>query len=215
MDTPAKLRVLIVAAGRGVSSERLQHLAAGADLIIAADAGLVALRDLGLEPSAVVGDFDSLDSKLVESIPPGRLHHDPSQEDTDLEKALRFCREMGGGYAEIVGGTGGRLDHSINALSLALKYRSQVKVTLHDENGWATLAEQSPIAFEGCIGDKVSLIPAPAAFGLHSEGLRYPMQNLDLVLGGRDAVSNEFITPKAKLTWRAGLFLLYRQVRHS
>jgi len=210
-NTPPTPHALIVAGGMEIAPDRLRELAVAASLIVAADSGLLLLRKGGMEPDAVIGDLDSLTPEDLARLSSDQVHHDPGQEDTDLEKAIRFCADRGIKSANIVGATGGRLDHTLNAISLLLKYSSLMTFTLHDKDGSATLATRSPLRFDGQIGDRISLIPAPAAYGLSSRGLRYPLDGFDLLFGGRDAVSNAVVSAPVEIVWRNGSFLLYRQ----
>ena len=212
MATVPNLHALIVAGGGEIARDRLSALAEPAGLVVAADSGLLWLNESGVNPDAVVGDLDSLHPDDLKNVPPRQIHHDTRQDDTDLEKSIRFCLSQGVQSAEIVGATGGRLDHSLNAISLLVKYGDRLSLTLHDRDGWARLVTQSPVSFGERIGERVSFIPAPAAHGLNSRGLRYPLKNMDLYLGSRDAVSNEVISLPAEITWDDGAFLLYHQV---
>ncbi len=212
MTTAANQHALIVAGGGTISYVRLNALAMSAEMVVAADSGLLFLQQSGINPDSVIGDLDSLDSDDLKNISPERIHQDTGQDDTDLEKSIRFCLREGIQSADIVGATGSRLDHSFNAISLLVKYGDRLSLTLHDHDGWARRVTQSPLSFGERIGERVSLIPAPAAYGLNSRGLRYPLNDLDLCFGSRDAISNEVISLPAEITWDKGAFLLYHQV---
>jgi thiamine pyrophosphokinase len=204
---------LIVGGGGRIACDRLRRLASNADFIVGADAGIAHLADCRLKADAIIGDLDSATPAQIRQLPPQRIIHDPAQDDTDLEKAIRWCLERE--YcqaADIVSVTGGRLDHTLNAVSLILRYQDRLHITLHDRDGYASFAAQSPLSLNCRIGEKLSLIPAPAAYGLHSAGLRYPLNGLDLVTGGRDAISNEATAVNVELTWSEGSFLVYRQI---
>jgi thiamine pyrophosphokinase len=205
-------RALIVAGGGAIAPDRLAALAASAGFIVAADSGFLRLRKSGLKADTIIGDLDSLTPDEVKGVPSGVIRRDTGQDDTDLEKAIRFCLGKGIRTADIVGATGSRLDHSLNAVSLLLKYNDRLALTLHDDNGWATLATQSPLTLSERIGERVSLIPAPEVYGLRSKGLRFPLEDLDLFWGSRDAISNEVASLPMEITWSRGSFLLYRQL---
>jgi thiamine pyrophosphokinase len=212
MVISSNLRALIVAGGGEIAPDRLAALAASAGFIVAADSGFLQLRKSGIKPDTIIGDLDSLSADEVKGVPPGVIRRDTGQDDTDLEKAIRFCLEQGIRAADIVGATGNRLDHTLNAVSLLLRYSDRLALTLHDDNGWATLATQSPLTLSEKIGERVSLSPALEVYGLRSKGLRFPLENLDLCGGSRDAVSNEVASLPVEITWSRGAFLLYRQM---
>lgn len=212
MMSATKSHALIVAGGGRIARDRLTALAQQADIVVAADSGLLLLRQFQIEPTIVIGDLDSLCPDDLKTIPATRIRRDTGQDDTDLEKAVRYCLKHNVCSVDIAGATGGRLDHSLNAVSMLVKYGNQLSLTLHDQDGWAERVTQSPVSFGSHLGERVSLIPAPAAFGLTSRGLRYPLDNLDLYYGSRDAISNEVVTVPAELRWREGAFLLYHQI---
>jgi thiamine pyrophosphokinase len=206
-------RALIVGGGGRIGRGRLRRLAEAADFIVGADAGILYLAECQVEANAVIGDLDSTTPGQIQQLPPVQIIHDPSQDDTDLEKAIRWCLDRENCQAaDIVGVTGGRLDHTLNAVSLILRYQDRLGITLHDRDGYATLAVQSPLTLSCRLGEKLSFVPAPAAYGLHSTGLLYPLDGLDLIAGGRDAISNEAASITVEVTWSEGSFLVYRQL---
>ena len=173
MTSAEKPHALIAAGGGQIAPNRLNAMAKQADMVIAADSGLLLLNQAQIEPDMVIGDLDSLRPSDLEHIPQARIHRDSGQDDTDLEKAICYCLEHRVGSADIVGATGGRLDHSLNAVSVLVKYGDRLSLTLHDRDGWARRVTQSPLSFGSRIGERVSLIPAPEAFGLTSRESRF------------------------------------------
>ncbi len=93
------------------------------DLLIAADKGLLPLRDLGILPDVIIGDFDSL----------GYVPHEESAElvtlpcvkdDTDMAAACRIAWERGCRHLRLYGGSGSRPDHFLANLQLMALYSS-------------------------------------------------------------------------------------------
>jgi thiamine pyrophosphokinase len=203
--------VLIVAGGDVPEDARLKSLAARYESIIAADSGLESLEEIGLVPDYVTGDFDSVAEAALESIDSVVLLHDENQENTDLEKAILLALRQGAGRIGLVGASGSRLDHTINAVSLMIHYREHAEFIFHDAGGEARLALPPAVSITGRIGQRVSLVPAPAAHDLSGEGFLYPIRELDLVLGGRDAISNELVDSPAVIRFASGAFLVYLQ----
>ena len=80
------------------------------DMIIAADGGYRSLLSLGVKPDLVVGDFDSLGyvPQDVETVQvPVR------KDDTDMLLAAQEGLKRGYDRFMLVGGMGGRLDHTL------------------------------------------------------------------------------------------------------
>jgi len=204
--------VLIVGGGYPPDPKQLHQVVARYPYTLAADSGLAALVAAGIEPDLVVGDFDSVDRALLAEIPRERQRPDPSPDDTDLEKCIRLALEQGAQRIALAGGSGNRLDHTLNAVSLMVRYASQAELVLFDASGEATLVAPPGITITGAPGDLISICPAPSALGLESKGLRFPLDKLDLELGGRDGIANELSRPEASITFRSGRFLLYRRI---
>lgn len=203
--------ILIVAGGQAPDPEKLRGWAGRYEAIIAADSGLETLELAGLEPAFVIGDFDSVAEELLAAVEPSILIENGAQENTDLEKAILLALKNGADRIGLAGASGSRIDHTLNAISLMLRYREHADIVFHDDGGTARVALPPEVAIHGEPGQRVSFMPAPSAIGLSGEGLLYPLDNLDLALGGRDAISNELIDEVAHVRFSAGSFLVYLQ----
>jgi len=91
----------------------------GAGMYIAADSGLETAKKLGIEPAVIIGDFDSVDPALAAGYE--RLHHPAEKDDTDSMLCVKYALEHDFLDIVIIGGTGGRIDHTLANLSM-LKY---------------------------------------------------------------------------------------------
>ena len=211
MSNTIAARTLIVGGGTSPGIARLQDIAKRFDMVIAADVGLAHLREAGIIPAHVIGDFDSASQDMLEKIPQNRRIHDLSQDDTDLEKAIRFSLDLGVREIGLACVTGSRIDHTFNAVSLMVRYEDRVPVTLYDTHGDAALVNPPGIDISGNKGEKISLSPAPGATGLRSVGLLYPLNGLKIGFGERDGIANELTEDTALITFDTGRLLLYRQ----
>lgn len=101
--------------GAGEFSETLSPSAS--DLVIAADGGCDHLKRIGVTPDVLIGDLDS-----VEEVPCGieTVKHPVEKDETD--SFLAYKLGAGRGYSEFVllGGTGGRIDHTLANYALLL-----------------------------------------------------------------------------------------------
>ena len=211
MTTSTTLQsILIVGGGPSPGGERLRQLAGAYDAVVAADSGVVALKESNLTPLLVTGDFDSVTPEQLAWIPEERRVRNPDQSTTDLEKAVQWAVKAGAKRLGLTAVTGDRLDHAVNAVSLMLRYRSRAEFTLHDTHADATLAYPPGVTIKGREGDRLSLVPAPGATGVRSSGLKYLLEGIDLVFGGRDGISNEMLVPEASLIIKTGSLLVYR-----
>lgn len=82
---------------------------------IAADSGLSAAEALGLRPDLIVGDFDSYTGTLPAGEGGPEILRVPAEKDvTDTVLACQIALERGYPRLLILGGTGGRADHTLS-----------------------------------------------------------------------------------------------------
>ena len=114
------LRGIAFIGGEGPGNEALRIIARDAELLVAADSGLIAMEEAGLAPHWIVGDMDSLDDPArLDKYPPGRVLRFPADKDSsDTELALNLLREKGCDEVWLTGGGGGRMDHIFAISSL-------------------------------------------------------------------------------------------------
>ena len=85
------------------------------DYVIAADRGYDSLMAYGVTPDLVVGDFDSLGYTPQH---PNVTQLPAEKDDTDMVFALRRGLELGYRRFVLLGGLGGRLEHTLGNLQL-------------------------------------------------------------------------------------------------
>jgi thiamine pyrophosphokinase len=202
----------VVAAGEGVD-ERVRPYLAGADLIVAADAGAAALLALGYVPQATVGDFDSLGEKELERLKDlGCLlvGAKAEKDETDTELAARYALAQGARSVLLLGGIGSRLDHTwANLMLLARLAREGVEacaaappVTVYAVSGELTLS--------GRPGDIVSVFPVLGeATGVTEEGFKYSLTDSTLEASAILGVSNELLGSEGKISVKRGVLLVF------
>lgn len=176
------------------------------DLVIAADAGLLACRQAGIVPSLLLGDLDSLTDPAGDGIPLLRLPVE--KDDTDTLAAVKTGLEQGCTDFFIYGGTGGkRLDHTLaNLQSLLFLRRRGARGWLYGDDFLWTVIENEALevprtvewglfsAF--CLGDR--------AEGVDETGLQYPLENAVLTPDFPIGVSNHILKPAARISVRRG-----------
>jgi len=97
-------------------------------LVIAADGGADRLLKHNITPDFVIGDLDSISDKSATKLEEWLVSNKNIQK-TDLEKAVDYAIDKGATDIQIVGWSGGRIDHTLAALGLAFNS----KISLIDE----------------------------------------------------------------------------------
>lgn len=191
--------VLVIVGGGALDVHLLHQLAANGAHLVGADGGGDVIREAGLLPEAIVGDFDSL-ADPADWDARTRLLHLTEQETTDFEKALYSTAAP---VTIALGMTGKRFDHTLAALDAVTRYATARRVILVDEDDIA-LALAAPFDFTVEAGSRVSVHPLTATRFAHSTGLKYPLDGLRLAPGVRTGTSNEASAATFSITPQAG-----------
>lgn len=177
------------------------------DFVIAADAGLAALRQVGVQPDLIVGDFDSFGS-----IPAGTnvVQHPVMKDDTDLALAVSEGFSRGCTKFVLNGTLGGRLEHTLANIQLLRRIVEQGgEGTLVGPNELLTAVHNGTLHFSAdergyvsvfCLGDR--------AEGVCLQGLLYPLTDATLTGDYALGVSNEFTGVPSSISVRNGTLLV-------
>ena len=180
------------------------------DLLIAADRGYATLSQLGLSPHVVIGDFDSLG--LVPEHP-NLIKLPCEKDDTDMGFALNYALKLGYTRFLLLGGLGGRLDHTFANLQLlnALSNQNAIGI-LAGEGQAATVITNGSFSFSpSCCGYCSVYCVSGQAHGVTLDGLKYPLRNATLTGDYPLGTSNEFLGIPARVSVRDGSLLLIWQ----
>ena len=193
-------RCYIVGAG---DNRATSFLAGDGDLVIAADGGLEILREMGITPHLILGDFDSLGY-----IPTGAdvLSYPVRKDDTDLLLACREGLERGYTRFCIYGGLGGaRLSHTVASLQ-TLRFLAErgAKGILYGDGCRVYLLEDEAMTFPKDATGHLSLLAATDTAVVTVKGASYEGENLTLTGAYPLGVSNSFCGREVAVTVSRG-----------
>ena len=180
------------------------------DLIIAADSGLNHAKTLGLTPAVVVGDYDSL-GRAPEPGPDVEVITVPAEKDeTDTQLAIRLALSRGADDIHIIGGLGGRLDHTLSNLAiLEALAQKKVRCVIEDGQNRVRLLQSDSTILPRSGYTYVSLLSLdPIVKGVEIEGVKYPLKNAKLTRTFQYAVSNEITGNCCFIAVRKGSILV-------
>ena len=193
-----------------------------ADLIIAADSGYNNASRLGVRPGLLLGDLDSIDRK---KLAPDELEHIEKiivpaiKDDTDTQLAVDTAISRGADEIYIIGGLGGRLDHTLSSVFLleyiadrgagAVMTDGQSRVRVMKTAG-EPVTFMIPKTFDGENGFKyLSVVPlTDECEGVRISGVFYPLDGVTLKRSYSYAVSNEITSDSAEITLERGTMLV-------
>ena len=185
-------------------------------LIIAADSGYNNARKLGLVPDLLLGDLDSIDRS---GLKPHELDHlekiivPAIKDDTDTQLAVDTAISRGADELIIIGGLGGRLDHTLSTVFL-LEYieRKKVSAVITDGKNRVRLlrAEGELVRLNVAPGFKyLSLVSiTDTCENVSVSGVFYPLNNATLERCYSYAVSNEITADHAGISLTKGSLLV-------
>ena len=180
--------------------------------LFCADGGANSAIKLGLVPDAIVGDLDSIsDAALKEFKSVSKIIRLKGQNDTDVEKCLKYAYRNKYDEALLVGVTGNRLDHTFCNLGIVLKFFSQIKISLIAENSFLR-AYSAKVELKTFPGETISLYGISAKTKISSQGLQYELQNVSLPFGVRESTSNIAKKNMVRLKISNGVIFIIRDI---
>lgn len=186
------------------------------DFIICADGGYDHATQGGIHPHVLIGDFDSLGKEALELLKDFEgsggcvLRLPVEKDDTDTLYCLKYGIELGFEDFFILGGLGGRLDHTIaNLQTMSYAIDRQKNIWFLDGKNKTTLRNPGELTIPKEDGMKLSLFSfGDSCQGVSIKGVKYPLDNCRLENSFPLGVSNEFAEDSAAISHTAGKLLI-------
>ena len=182
------------------------------DYIIGVDKGAQYLYNIDLRPNVIVGDFDSIDSKVMDVLmgdPEIEIDRFISEKDeTDTHLAMIKAIELGSICIDVFGGIGTRLDHTLgNIQILMIPLENNIECRLINKNNIISLINKDTTIMRNNY-KYISLIPfTNEVSGITTTGLKYPLNGYTMKQGISIGISNEFIHEQANISIRQGILI--------
>lgn len=177
------------------------------DYIIAADRGYEILKKAGIHIDIAIGDFDSL-GYVPNDVEVLKLKVE--KDDTDTMTAVRYALERGFKEITLLGGIGGRLDHTIaNLQTLTFIAVHGASGRLLDETNEILGLLPGEYEFYKKTGYSLSTFSmTDKVTGLCEIGVKYPLNNAVLTNKFPLGVSNEIIDERAVISFKSGILFV-------
>ena len=181
------------------------------DFIICADGGYDEAARCGIVPDLIMGDFDSLSCDLPDNI--ATVRFSPEKDYTDLDLALKYCKEHSKKNVCIIGGNGGRLDHTVANLQLLSCYSNYFDSLILQDGRNKCFVISSISAHETTIPSEpdsyLSIFSLSGTCMIRSfTGVKYTLADYTLTRNFPLGVSNEFTSENAVLSIENGTLLV-------
>lgn len=179
---------------------------------VGVDRGTLHLLAAGITPAFAVGDFDSLTpaefARVQAQVP--ELHTaKPEKDETDTEMAVRLAFKAGAERVQLIGATGGRLDHLLANLFLPTQLRFQPfteRIELLDGQNLVRFfrAGEHELTADAAY-PYLGIVPLTAIEKLTIAGAKYPLHEWSSMTPFSWA-SNEFLgTQPVTIRWQSGI----------
>ena len=239
VDRESSACLVVTAHVEGLEQVRTQVTQQQWDFVLCADGGQLVADVLGVTPDAYIGDYDSsvrpqgrvyqlsadaaviaLDSEERERIvcrAPVRSHAEravfvlPAEKAmTDSEAAVDVAAQLGFVDIALLGGLGGRFDHTLGNLTILAKYvDSAVRVRIFDGFNSVEMVAAGTHTVPRRGFRYFGVLPyGGSAIGVTMRGVKYAVTDFTFEDSSTRGVSNEIVGESATLSVRAGRLLL-------
>ncbi len=183
------------------------------DLVIAADGGARHAAALGVTVDYWIGDFDSARSgQLPQPVDPERRVLPTDKDLLDSEAALGLAASLGARRIVIWGGLGGRSDHALALLLVALRWRPRFsELVLRSGREWALPLLPGHLELELAAGQVFSIVPMQDMEAVRLRGARWELDGEVLPWGSGRPHGNQAEGGVLILDFRAGSGILIGQ----
>jgi thiamine pyrophosphokinase len=178
------------------------------DLLIAVDGGFDSLMKAGYTPDVLIGDLDSVTMEIPESVKVLKYHKE--KDETDMFLAYRIGVRCGYTDFVILGGTGGRLDHTYANISILLYAKEHGhNITMIDEKSMIICIKNESVRLSGNPGSYLSVFAIGGkAYGVSIKGAKYEVEDENLSPAFPLGVSNEFTDTDAFISVEDGALII-------
>lgn len=181
--------------------------------LICADGGANHARKLKLIPDYIIGDLDSAEESTLSFFKSkSKIIKLKRQNDTDVEKCIKFAVKNVFNEAVLLGVTGNRLDHTFCNLGILLKFFKKISLKLIAEES-LLISYTGTVELKTSPGEIISLYGFDKKTEIASRGLKYPLKKDALPFGERESTSNIAKSDKIELEIKGGVIFIIRNFR--
>ena len=206
------MKAVIVSGGNAPSFELIKSELINCSLIICGDSGANCLRQYGIEPKYLIGDFDSVKPDVLEYFKSTDCIIEKYPKDKDFtDTCLCMQKAISSGADEItfLGCTGTRIDHVLGNIGLMRKcLENGVKACIKDNNNTIFIANKSIILKKTSARYFSIHAYSEIVESLTIKNAKFPLKNYNLLIGDPLTISNEFLDGDVIIEFSSGLLLV-------
>jgi thiamine pyrophosphokinase len=194
-------------------SPNLAARVAAARPLLAADGGANHLARLGLRPTAVIGDLDSMSDETRSWLGEDCLIQKIDQDRTDLEKAIEYAfDELGVQSMTVLAALSGRTDHDLANLGLLARLAMGDRLVFESQDQ-RVLAVAGEANLAATPGETWSFWTFDPSVRVDIEGVRWPVTDAALDAGRSPSISNQAVSDEIRIRTMGGAVIVTRHHR--
>lgn len=172
--------------------------------IIAADGAANKLKAIGIDPSLIIGDLDSVDQNLTSVYPTLKV---TDQNYSDYQKCMSYINREELGPTIVCGIAGGHIDHVINNIGIFMEGSGNVFIDDNIVGLKLTNRHKFNFPFE----TKISIFGIPSCT-ITTKGLKWELEHQELNFPGTSSCFNRTVSPTIdiQVTSGAALMIVYQ-----
>ena len=202
IDLPDKQPYIILANGQYPSHPTALNKLHTAGTIICTDGSANKILENGLAPNVIIGDMDS--STIDQDAFKGLYVKISDQDNTDLDKALEWCKLNSLSPLTVLGASQLREDHTIGNLMLLANYSDELDINFVTDYFTIT-CHHGKRSFTSFKQQLVSILPVEDIQSITTEGLEFPLTDEPFPLSSRGisnrATGHQFIITSSRKIW--------------
>ncbi len=204
-------KCIILANGKPPSKKVIKYLQSmGYNTLICADGGADTAKKMSIIPAYIIGDFDSVKDETLRFFQnKSEIIEIKRQNDTDVEKCLKFAIKKKSKETVLLGAIGDRLDHSFCNVGIVIKFFDKIKVRIISDKSILT-PYSGEVELNTVPDETISLYGFDDKTMITSSGLKYPLKQTLLPFGQRESTSNVAVREKVRLKITGGMIFVIR-----
>ncbi|MCX6167895.1 MAG: thiamine diphosphokinase [Ignavibacteriales bacterium] len=178
--------------------------------LICADGGANSAEKLNIIPDYIIGDLDSINPGVYDYYyEKCEIIKITRQNDTDVEKCLKFAIKKKYDEVILLGATGDRLDHSFCNIGIVLKFFDKIIIKIIHHKSILT-AFTGKVRLKTFPKETISIYGIDSKTKIYSHGLKYELKNISLPFGIKESTSNVALQNEVELDIRGGIVFVIR-----
>lgn len=209
------MRVIIFAGKKEKDIEYMKEFINDNDYVIGCDGGLASIFFLNIKPDVLIGDFDSIDFRILEQYDHVRRIEFKREKDfSDLEASFNHCFQFEPSEIIVFGALGGRIDHCLSNIELLKKYSNiNTNIRFYDNYNEIFVVQKNVAIIK--TKEYLSLLPASDECIVSLKGVMYELDNYKIEKDSTYTISNEITGNFAMLEVHSGKVLVIQSNTHN